>query len=102
MLRRLVALLALCLMVAAVTSSAPAASASVRIGAARDQASDGAVPGQRAPTRPQTNPAWLEGIDISKWQGSIDWSQVASSGERFAIMKATEGVTYVDPTYAHN
>src|SRR5256714_3531030 len=67
-----------------------------------DHASDGAATATRVPTAPQTNPAWLEGIDVSHWNGSIDWSQVASSGERFAIMKATEGVSYVDPTYAHN
>src|SRR6059058_1692614 len=71
-------------------------------GAATDHASDGGTGSRRVPTAPQTNPAWLEGIDVSHWNGSIDWSQVASSGERFAIMKATEGRTYVDPTYSSN
>jgi len=44
----------------------------------------------------------LPGIDVSHWQGTIDWAQVAASGQRFAIAKATEGRTYVDPMYATN
>src|SRR2546423_7691789 len=67
-----------------------------------DHASDGAATATRVPTAPRTNPAWLEGIDVSHWNGSIDWSQVAASGERFVVMKATEGTGYVDPTYSSN
>lgn len=44
----------------------------------------------------------LPGIDVSHHQGVIDWSQVAGSGQRFAIAKATEGRTFVDPNYAFN
>ncbi len=44
----------------------------------------------------------LPGIDVSHHQGSIDWSQVGGSGTRFAIAKATEGRTYVDPMYTTN
>ncbi len=43
-----------------------------------------------------------EGIDISHWQGEIDWTQVAAAGKRFAFMKATEDVDYTDPTYGLN
>jgi GH25 family lysozyme M1 (1,4-beta-N-acetylmuramidase) len=45
---------------------------------------------------------YVEGIDVSKYQGTIDWTQVAGSGKRFAIMRATLGTTYVDPMYATN
>ncbi|MSP61440.1 MAG: glycoside hydrolase family 25 protein [Myxococcales bacterium] len=41
----------------------------------------------------------LEGIDISHWQGSIDWAKVKAGGKHFAIMKATEGTGYTDPTF---
>lgn len=41
-----------------------------------------------------------EGIDVSHWQGPIDWTSVAASGKRFAYMKASEGTTLVDTTYA--
>ena len=44
----------------------------------------------------------VPGIDVSHWQGSIDWAQVAAAGKRFAIAKATDGQLYVDPTYATN
>ncbi len=44
----------------------------------------------------------LEGIDISHWQGTINWTLVAGAGKKFAIMKATESTTYTDPTYATN
>lgn len=44
----------------------------------------------------------LPGIDVSHWQETIDWTQVAGAGYRFAIAKATEGLTYVDPMYATN
>jgi GH25 family lysozyme M1 (1,4-beta-N-acetylmuramidase) len=43
-----------------------------------------------------------EGIDISHWQGTIDWTQVAASGKKFAFMKASEDIDYVDPTYSAN
>ncbi len=43
-----------------------------------------------------------EGIDVSHWQNTIDWSQVAAAGKRFAFMKASEGTTLADATYAAN
>jgi GH25 family lysozyme M1 (1,4-beta-N-acetylmuramidase) len=42
------------------------------------------------------------GIDVSHYQGSIDWSLVAASGIRFAFAKATEGQGYSDPRYLTN
>lgn len=44
----------------------------------------------------------LEGIDVSSYQGYIDWKQVKTSGKSFGIAKATEGVNYQDPTFPHN
>jgi len=55
-----------------------------------------------APVVAQPPPGSLPGIDVSHWQETIDWSQVAASGQRFAIAKATEGQTYVDPMYVAN
>jgi len=43
-----------------------------------------------------------KGIDVSNWQGSINWSKVAGAGYKFAFGKATESTTYSDPTYAKN
>jgi GH25 family lysozyme M1 (1,4-beta-N-acetylmuramidase) len=44
----------------------------------------------------------LEGIDVSHWQGTIDWTKVAAAGKKFAIIKATESTNYIDPMYATN
>lgn len=37
------------------------------------------------------------GIDISNWQGSINFSQVRNSGIQIVYIKATEGNYYTDP-----
>ncbi len=42
----------------------------------------------------------VPGIDVSMWQGDVDWPAVASTPTRFAIMRATRGHDYVDPRYA--
>lgn len=42
------------------------------------------------------------GVDISSWQGGINWGSVRSAGIEFAWMKATEGTTYKDPTFSAN
>jgi GH25 family lysozyme M1 (1,4-beta-N-acetylmuramidase) len=40
---------------------------------------------------PTTAATGLRGIDVSKWQGAIDWPSVAAAGIDFAIIKATSG-----------
>jgi lysozyme len=42
------------------------------------------------------------GIDVSHWQGVIDWSKVSRAGYRFAFCKATEATYYKDATYPRN
>src|SRR5690606_18668364 len=46
--------------------------------------------------------ATVQGIDVSHWQGSINWNSVYSAGIRFAYMKATEGTSYLDPRFDSN
>ncbi len=46
--------------------------------------------------------ARAKGIDVSNWNGTINWTKVAHAGFRFAIAKATESTNFVDPTYATN
>jgi lysozyme len=45
---------------------------------------------------------YREGIDVSHWQGTIAWPQVAAAGKSFAIAKATEGIGYRDDQYRRN
>jgi lysozyme len=42
------------------------------------------------------------GIDVSHYNGDVDWPSVARSDVRFAFAKATEGSDLVDPTFAAN
>jgi lysozyme len=42
------------------------------------------------------------GIDVSRWQGEIDWSRVAVAGYRFAVIRATVGNYYTDPRFYVN
>jgi lysozyme len=48
------------------------------------------------------NPNNARGIDVSRWQGVINWEQVKAAGYSFAIMKATEGRTIIDSTFSAN
>ena len=44
----------------------------------------------------------IQGIDISKWQGPIDWASVKGAGTQFAFIKATEGGDHVDERFREN
>ena len=44
----------------------------------------------------------IHGIDVSGWQGNVDWGAVQRSGRTFAFAKATEGATFVDRTFTGN
>ncbi|GAB2944461.1 hypothetical protein GCM10027048_06580 [Hymenobacter coalescens] len=44
----------------------------------------------------------VHGIDVSSYQGTIDWPEVAQHRVRFAFIKATEGVTLRDRRFARN
>lgn len=42
------------------------------------------------------------GIDVSRWQGTIDWTKVRAAGYSFAFIKATEGAHWLDPNFMRN
>ena len=42
------------------------------------------------------------GIDVSHYQGAVDWTAVAAAGASFGYLKATEGTGFVDPMFAAN
>lgn len=44
----------------------------------------------------------VHGIDVSKYQGDIDWRQVKEAGVGFAYIKATEGADRVDSKFQYN
>ncbi|MDQ0199324.1 glycoside hydrolase family 25 protein [Neobacillus ginsengisoli] len=41
----------------------------------------------------------LKGIDVSHWQGAIDWGKVKGDGVEFAFIKATQGTNYDEVSY---
>jgi lysozyme len=45
---------------------------------------------------------YLQGIDVSHYNGHIDWANVLAdpAAPKFVYMKATQGDTFVDPQYA--
>ncbi len=44
----------------------------------------------------------VQGIDISKYQGDIDWARVRKEGIRFAYLKVSEGGDHVDNRFYDN
>ena len=44
----------------------------------------------------------VKGVDVSSYQGKIDWHTLASQDISFAFIKATEGSTFVDKNFAYN
>jgi lysozyme len=44
----------------------------------------------------------VRGIDVSHHNGRVDWPRVRAAGYIFAYLKATEGVTFRDSTFARN
>lgn len=43
-----------------------------------------------------------KGIDVSQWQGAIDWNKVAAAGIDFAIIRSLRGSLKVDPYFETN
>lgn len=43
-----------------------------------------------------------EGIDVSQWQGNIDFNQVAASGIQVVYIRSSLGSSYVDPYFEQN
>ena len=42
----------------------------------------------------------VTGIDVSYYQGDIDWSAVAGDGVEFAFVRVSDGTTFPDPNFA--
>ncbi len=43
----------------------------------------------------------VQGIDVSHYQGKVNWNEVAKAGKAFAFIKATDGIAS-DPMFAVN
>jgi lysozyme len=44
----------------------------------------------------------VHGVDVSRWQGDIDWGKLAGQGANFVYIKATDGGDHLDPMFKTN
>jgi lysozyme len=44
----------------------------------------------------------VHGVDVSRWQGNIDWATLRTQGANFAYIKATDGGDHLDPMFRTN
>ncbi|GHH77906.1 hydrolase [Streptomyces sulfonofaciens] len=51
---------------------------------------------------PLSGSGGVQGIDVSHYQGAVNWAGVRAAGVQFAWIKATEGTTYKDPRFNAN
>jgi lysozyme len=54
------------------------------------------------PAYPDTAKTPCLGVDVSHYQGDIDWAAAGKAGVDFAYIKASEGEGYADPAYQTN
>lgn len=56
-----------------------------------------AVAGSRVPLTPP-----IGGVDLSNWQGKVDFTQLKGAGTDYVFIKASQGGTVADPDYRTN
>ena len=44
----------------------------------------------------------IHGVDVSRWQGNINWQKLRAQGANFAYIKATDGGDHLDPMFRKN
>ena len=49
---------------------------------------------------PQHHP--VHGVDVSRWQGSINWNALRANGANFVYIKSTDGGDHLDPAFRKN
>ena len=51
---------------------------------------------------PPSDEKIYQGIDVSEWQGRINFKEVAESGIEVVYIRASEGTSYIDPYFMDN
>lgn len=44
----------------------------------------------------------IHGVDVSRWQGNVNWAKLRAQGANFAYIKATDGGDHLDPMFMKN
>ncbi len=81
---------------------AVAAATVLAVTSALSTAPAGAAPSVAAASAAAPAGYSVVGVDVSNHQGTINWAQLAASGQAFSYAKATEGVQFTDPYFAAN
>ena len=63
---------------------------------------DACLTGAIIPNRVYARHYSVQGVDVSSYQGNIDWKQLEAQDVKFAFIKATEGSGYQDRCFADN
>jgi lysozyme len=50
----------------------------------------------------RTPAQFIQGVDVSNHQASVNWTSMKSAGIQFAFCKATEGVDFIDAQFTNN
>lgn len=58
--------------------------------------------GEQADCNITVEKGYIKGIDVSKWQGVIDWNKVKNDGVEFAMIRASYGSSSLDPKFEAN
>lgn len=58
--------------------------------------------GKQDPDTPDAEEYPVQGVDVSYYQGTVDWDALYEQGITFAFLKATEGVSHGDTSFAEN
>ncbi len=80
-------------------AAAPAGAATPAAHPDRDHAGSG-LAARTAPGTVTPAVAGLPGLDVSSYQGNVDWNSVKANGAQFAYVKATEGTSYQNPYFS--
>ncbi len=46
--------------------------------------------------------ATVTGVDVSYWQGTVNWARVKGDGHQFGIARISDGLRYVDTQFVNN
>lgn len=65
-------------------------------------AGDGCVGSASEALKTCAKGATITGVDVSYYQGNVNWSQVKGSGRDFAFVRISDGLDYPDSKFAQN
>lgn len=55
-----------------------------------------------SPTGTPASTTPVKGIDVSEYQGTIDWAQVKAAGKDFAVIRVSDGTGHLDTKFSAN